>query len=248
MFFDALFSPLIWILALLGIGLILLRQLTGQKEYRWGWYLMLTATIILYLLSIEPIASMLVYPIEKQSAHFNPKDAQKADVIVVLAGGVSPADGFRTRPQPVAWNRMTAGIGFFKQSKANYLVLSGGSGQPDESEADAMHYWAIAFGVPPEKIILETKSHNTQQEAIEIRKLLPGKEPVIGLVTSGLHMYRAQYIFGKYFKRIIPLPSDFSYNPFKLSARSLIPSPDALSKSTDSIHEMVGYLWYKIRG
>ncbi len=209
---------------------------------------MLAATVILCLLSTEPVANLLVYPLEKQSANFSPKDIQNADVIVILAGGVSSADGFRTRPQPIAWSRMTAGIGYFKQSKATHLVLSGGGGRPGESEADAMRYWARALDVPPEKIILETHSTNTEQEAIEVKKLLPNKpEPAIGLVTSGLHMCRAQYIFKNHFKQVIALPSDFSYNPFRLSLKSLIPSSDALVKSTESIHEIIGLLWYKIQ-
>lgn len=249
MFFDALFTPVIWILALLIAGLIMLRQFAKQKEHKWGWYAVLAATIILYLLSIDPIANLLAYPIEKQSANFNPKDVRKADVIVILAGGVSPADGFRTRPQPVAWDRMTAGIGYFKQSKAKYLILSGGQGDSGESEAGAMRYWAVTFGVPPSKIILENISKNTEQEAVEVKKLLSDqKEPAIGLVTSGLHMCRAKYIFGKHFKKVIPLPSDFSYNPFRFRPRAFIPSSNALQKSTESIHEMVGLLWYKVRG
>ncbi|MHB8842538.1 MAG: YdcF family protein [Candidatus Aquicultor sp.] len=220
-----------------------------HKEYKWGWYVVLAATVILYLLSTEPIANLLVYPLEKQSANFSPKDIQNADVIVILAGGVSSADGFRTHPQPVAWSRMTAGIGYFKQSKATCLVLSGGGGDPGESEADAMRYWARALGVSPEEIILETHSKNTEQEAIGVKKLLPNKpEPAIGLVTSGLHMCRAQYIFKKHFKQVIPLPSDFSYNPFRFGLRSLIPSSYALVKSTESMHEIVGLLWYKIQG
>lgn len=245
--FDTIADPVFWVLALLAAGLALIWMYSKKKLHR-SWYLVLAGTVILYVLSLSPVANSLSYYLEKPYAKASLKDIDRADAIIILGGGVFPASGFRHRAEPMAWNRMVVGIDVFKRSHAKYLVLSGGAGRPGEKEADAMKYWAIRLGVKPEKVILESRSTNTSEQAEETSKLLASKRAhVVGLVTSATHMRRSMMSFKRHFKGVIPLPSHFAYNPKPIRPNSFLPSSYALLTSKEALHEIIGYFWYQIK-
>jgi len=106
------------------------------------------------------------------------------------------------------------------------------------------------MGVPSEKILAETQSGNTVENAVRLAALLPAEgKRCIGLVTSATHMLRAEKVFRKQFPdhTIVPVPTNYLYDKTVWSVNQAIPSAGAFEQSTIAIHEWIGILWYSIR-
>ncbi len=118
---------------------------------------------------------------------------------------------------------------------------------------------AEAMGVPPEVIFQDPDSHNTHQNAVNVRKILDAKNikgPVL-LVTSASHMPRSLGVFRRQGIEAIPAPTDFLVSQQELEelqgtwqARLLNILPDAyhLHKITQHLKEYIGGGVYRLRG
>lgn len=247
----AIANPMVVIILLLITGILLTRDLRRQKLLKSGWYLLVIGTSILFLLSISPVSDGLVYFFESQYQPPSKEAISKADIIVILNGGVFPSEGFRKKPEAsgATYSRVFNGVEIFKESNAKILALSGIGDDIDiEGTANVMKDLAISLGVPADKIIIEPKSRNTMEHTVELAKLFPPtKDLKIGVVTSALHMPRSVQLFQKKFPSdaIIPIPVGYIYSPLKYDIESLIPSSHTLSKSSYAIHELLGMIWYK---
>jgi len=116
------------------------------------------------------------------------------DVVVVHGAGL-----INGKVGPLLGSRITGGIDAWRDEDAlrpgvPLLVMSGGQG-PDEpvSEARAMADYAIARGIPAERILLEDRSTTTRQNIAYTRDLLAEHgmaDPQVLLVTSSSHAVR----------------------------------------------------------
>ncbi|MBI4858013.1 MAG: YdcF family protein [Acetobacterium woodii] len=166
------------------------------------------------------------------------------DIIVVLGGGIYHVGGLRKDPEAsgTTYSRLFSGVKIFQKSNAKFLVLSG------KSESEVMRDLALKIGIPEDRIIIESRSNNTMEHAIELRRLFPqARRMRIGVVTSALHMPRAIRSFKKIFVEdtILPIPVGYTYSLPEYNIRSIIPSAEELSTSSYVIHEWIGMIWYK---
>lgn len=239
---ESFATPVAWILLLTAVGLFLLRS-SGSKRRRLGWRLVLAAGVVLLALSSDPVASLLAYPLEAPYPYPDAQTLASLDLVVVLGGGIRPAGGLRPFDElsGCTAQRVCAGVSVFKHSDARVLAFCG--------DGTAMRDLAIQLGVPPERIVAETTSRNTMENATRLAALIPGADRRIGLVTCALHVRRAESAFKKVFPRdtIIPIPVDHGSEPFKLTAARLAPSIDALVISSSALHEWIGIAWYAVR-
>ncbi len=109
---------------------------------------------------------------------------------------------------------------------------------------------ALELGVPESRIIIETKSRNTMENAVNLAKMLSSTQARrIGLVTSALHMPRSVKVFQEEFPNdtIVPVPVNYLYSPDWSNPRAYMPSADTLAKSHYALHEWIGMVWYIIR-
>ena len=246
----AVANPMVVIILLLITGILLTRNIRRQKLFKSGWYLLTLGTSILFLLSISPVSDGLVYFLERRYQPPSKEAVSKADIIVILNGGVSPAGGFRKKSEAsgATYSRVFNGVEIFKQSNAKILILSGIGDQKDiEGTANVMKDFAVSLGIPADKIITEPKSRNTMEHTVELAKLFPPtKDLKIGIITSALHMPRSVQLFQKKFPSdaIIPIPVGYIYSPLKYNIKNLTPSSHTFSKSSYGIHEL---LWYSIK-
>ncbi|MFC1795267.1 YdcF family protein [Planctomycetota bacterium] len=250
---KSLATPIVWGLTLLILGLVLTRHLRKERRFRISWFIMLLGVLFLLSLSLRPVANILVYSLECQ---YNPASSEilkMLDTVVVLGAGSHSSGGLRTEAELSGTNysRLYSGVKAFKQSNANLLGLCGGRsiGYP-ESDAEVMKAVAVYMGVPSEEILTETQSKNTMENAVRLAALLPeGEKRCIGLVTSAIHMLRAEKVFRKQFSEytIVPIPTNYIYDKTVWSVKSAIPSVGALEKSTIALHEWIGILWYSLR-
>ncbi len=108
---------------------------------------------------------------------------------------------------------------------------------------------AEEFGVPSDKIIIETESRNTRENALYTKQILDKiKAKKIILVTSASHLPRSYGLLKKIGIDTVPVASDFYvtdeiYNPF-----SFIPSIASLTTSSVAIKEHVGIFVYWLMG
>ncbi len=202
---------------------------------------------ILYLFSIAPVKNSLFNMLERDYVQKDVYYNGKLDIVVVLSGGSYESKNLdASMPSFETPSRLLHAHQIFHLSRADYLVCTG-KGSNTESDAEVMAAISKKLGIPESKIIIESKSRNTMEHAVELNKLITDKELRIGIVTSGYHMKRSMREFGKYFKNLIPLPSEYYHAPFKMSLFTFLPSSHNLFKSSIAIRELTGNLWYLVR-
>jgi uncharacterized SAM-binding protein YcdF (DUF218 family) len=207
-------------------------------------------TVLLYLLSIQPISDLLLTPLEnvyppllKADSAFDP------DAIVVLGGGTVQGSPEADIGQDMLGTDATKRAVYAFSLRDDYdtpYVLSGGKvfDYNQETEAKTAEHLFISLGLPKGRLILESKSRNTWENARETAEL--GYKRVI-LVTSAYHMPRSVFCFVRNGINVLPAPTDYkcdrgrSYNYL-----SFLPTMGNLHYSYNALHEYIGLLSYRI--
>ena len=89
---------------------------------------------------------------------------------------------------------------------------------------------------------------NTADEAVAVKELISPSRKII-LVTSAFHMYRAQRLFEKQGFEVTPYKVDYKSERNKeITILDFLPSADYLKKTETGIREMIGRIYYMIKG
>jgi uncharacterized SAM-binding protein YcdF (DUF218 family) len=248
-------TPMVWVLTLLVLGLVLTRRRDAKSavSVRVGRWLLLLSLVLLLVLSLQPVANWLTYPLESTYQPPPIEALSGLDIVVVLGGGVYPSGPLRQEAElgEYSYPRFYHGVRVFRESQAALLAFCGGPPRPGaESEAATMKAMALHLGIPAEKILVETKSHTTFENLANLTCLLPaGQGRRIGLVTSALHMWRSVRVCAGQFPHdtIVPIPVHYTYNPFGWRVASIVPSSGNFEQSTAALHEWIGWSWYSVR-
>ena len=170
-------------------------------------------TLVFYLLSTGFVAEHLMGWLE--SAYDPPVslETEGADGIIMLGGGAysdtPDVDGTGTLCASPASRLLTA-VRLQRQLGVP-ILLSGGQVYEDTgAEAKIAKRVLMSLGVPEEKILTETKSINTSQNArfsAEILRENGLSHPI--LVTSAFHMKRSVLNFQKQGVAVEPFPTDY---------------------------------------
>lgn len=252
MFFAAS-KIMAWLIYPLGLGIVLLIFAYGAAllRKRSSFHILFwTAFLILYLFSIEPVSDFLLKPLERKHLSQNPSGL-KADAIVVLSGDVRKKV-FPRNDIEVGGNRVIKAIRLFRQKAAAIIIMTGGSGDlfdPNFKEAVYMKELAMEFGVPGEKIIVETQSRTTKENVVYTKQILDKIQAQrVILVTSAFHLPRSYALFKKIGIDAIPVATDFYVTDEKYDPFSFIPNSGNLSLSSIAIKEYVGLFVYRLMG
>ena len=176
------------------------------------------------------------------------------DAVVVLAGMVSlDLSDERHLEFNGAVDRILAGIDEIRSGRARVLILSGGTGELMGSrhlEADLLKSFATRQGVEAERILVDSSSRNTWENAVETRRIVArhamGR---ILLVTSAAHLPRALGCFRAVGIHPDVLPVDFVAVPAPWDDfRSYLPNSNALGLSGRLVREGVGLVVYWSKG
>jgi uncharacterized SAM-binding protein YcdF (DUF218 family) len=174
-----------------------------------------------------------------------------ADAIVVLGGRRIIAPGASATSEWSDADRYFGGVELFQLGKAPLLVFTGAphSWQPDSRlEGDVLKRYAIAMGIPGDKILTTGRVLNTAEEAAAVSALLHARQvnPAhVLLVTSAYHMPRAQALFERAGLVVTPFPVDFKVSSEgRLDALDLLPRAQALEQTQTAIREVYGRLFY----
>ena len=106
------------------------------------------------------------------------------------------------------------------------------------------------LGTPRSALILETKSRNTRENAINTAAIFKDNGWRQGLlVTSGAHMPRALAAFQKVGLDVTPAATDIHAGPGQsVSLIDVLPDAAALARTTSAIKEIIGLCVYRYRG
>jgi uncharacterized SAM-binding protein YcdF (DUF218 family) len=180
---------------------------------------------------------------------------QQYDAAIILTGitnqDKSPHDRIYTARGA---DRMLHPLLLYKEGYVKKIIISGGSGsllKKQSTEAAEIKQLLICSGVPEENILMEDKSRNTHENARFTKAILlqhPELKRLL-LVTSAFHIRRAAGCFKKEGIKAQPFSTDFyttdrAFTPDKL----IVPQEVYLSNWQKLLHEMLGYIIYRMVG
>ncbi len=238
--------PLIWIMLLLLLALFL------KSPKRKKACLVGSASLLLLLtnpfLSNEALLAWEV-PATPMA------EVKEYDVAIIL-GGVT---GYRKDlPDRIiahkGADRFLHPLHLYRAGKVKQILITGGDSKilaEGVPEAEQIEKILMMAGVPEEAIFTESKSRNTRENALHTAALLE-KHPEwrrVLLVTSAFHMRRSLDCFRKVGLQPTPFSTDFSSHSRSFTPdETIIPNVGALQSWHLLIHEVAGYLTYKIIG
>lgn len=120
------------------------------------------------------------------------EDPCPAHAAVVLGARVRP-DG---RPSQRLRDRLTRGLELWRAGTVSHVLVSGGLGVEGHDEATVMAAWLAERGVPPERILVDSRGNTTWDTAKNARALLAerGLSSVV-VVTTYYHLPRTDLAF-----------------------------------------------------
>lgn len=239
-------SPIWWITFLLLAYLIF-------KKHKRRKLLLILAFSLLVVFSNQ----LLLYHVSGwwEGELKNPRELGHYDGIILL-GGFS---NYQSESQRIRFmqssDRLLQAVELYKIGKARYFIFTGGSGRVlvrEKSEGEYLKDYLKLLGIPQDSTLVEWKSRNTHENAVETGKMLAAENLEKGqylLVTSGFHMKRALGCYIKEGIDVVPYTAD----PLQSSIApdvwdAISPSASAIGTWELLLREWVGYAVYKTRG
>ncbi|MDI6755563.1 MAG: YdcF family protein [Thermodesulfobacteriota bacterium] len=211
-----------------------------NKERSWSRRIISALNLILWLaffiilaIAYTPLTRYMLKPLLVK------EDIRKADVIVVLGGGIDEGRHLSL----VSSHRLLRGAQLYFEGKVKKILLSGGDPRKvGVAEAMVMAQEARRLNIPAQDIIIEKHSNRTHEQAGEIKKIAKSQRwESLLLVTSYSHMKRSLMAFERAGFKVYPAPAD----PYE----KYIDDPlGRLRLFKLIIYEYGGIVYYKIRG
>jgi uncharacterized SAM-binding protein YcdF (DUF218 family) len=207
---------------------------------------------LLYIMSTPIFSSNFFKLIEGSEYRKTISAIDSADAIVVLSGmlGINEV-GDSTYIEWGDPDRFFGGIVLFKAGKAQKLIFTGGKMPWDKAkktEGEVLKEYAISNGISSEKILVTKDVENTAEEAVAVKELISPSKRII-LVTSAYHMYRAKKLFEKQGFEVIPYKVDYKTSLNKIvGIMDFLPSANNLGQTETGIREIIGRLFYLVKG
>lgn len=244
--FAALFLPVT--LFFLFLLFVFVRRLSGRTRK-----ICLAVWIIAWLFSTSFGSALLMRQLEKHYPAIAAKDLPRVDAVVVLGGMMDPNSERGGRPEfGGAVDRLTSALELYFKKKADYVVISGGSGlmlQGGLREGDVLRRHLTELGFPVDRLVTEALSRNTRENATETAKLLADRRwKRIALITSAFHMPRSVGCFHKAGIEVIPYPVDYRAAERSVFPESFFPSAQGIDDFSTAVREIVGLVAYKAAG
>lgn len=181
----------------------------------------------------------------------------KYDVGIILTGAVTnpnktPLDSIYGGR---SMDRMLQPVLFYKQGLIKKIVVSGGKVEilgiaGYRSETPMIVKCLINLGVKPEDILTDNESRNTRENALFSAKILKAQFPNqrYVLFTSAFHMRRSVGCFKKVGIEVTPYSCNFLSSAPTINFEKMIPNYIAFERFSILIHEISGYLIYRLMG
>lgn len=184
----------------------------------WKKTLRVAGIVLLLFFSNEFIANEVMRAWEIDPVPYSAM--RKHKIGIVLTGALIP----QLQPDDRVYfdkgaDRVVHTVQLYKLGLIERIVVSGGSGRLidiDEREADKFRDAMMLMGVPDSVIVVENKTRNTRESALEVRNMLRTLGYTSGdalLITSAFHMRRALACYRKVGLSPDPFTTDFYAHP-----------------------------------
>jgi uncharacterized SAM-binding protein YcdF (DUF218 family) len=239
--------------SLVALFVLLGLLLSFRKGRWWGRVFTFLGLLILCTMAFTTFGYVLITPLE--SRFVRSAEPAHIDGIVVLGGGM---DG-EVNTVRHGWefnqsgDRMVEALRLaLTHPEARVLIAAGPAALAlfeQEPEAYAAKRFFVAFGIAPDRLILDDKSRNTEENA-QFARALAGDQPgqTWLLVTSAFHMPRSVGLFRKAGFPVIPWPADYLASGAEGIRIKPDQSPENIAVSSIALREWVGLLGYKLTG
>lgn len=219
-----------------------------------GRLLLFVATVILTMMTLPPVATLMMEPLETYPAIGTndaplPPDAQA--IVILSAGRVSDAPEYGGDTlDDITLHRVRYGATLHRLTGLPVYVTGGSLSPEDRSMGDLMadalrdDYGIVVAGV-------ESESRTSWENAAYTALLLgrAGASHIL-LVSDAWHLPRAVDAFEGTGLRVTPAPTAFVHHPGwagELTYRDWLPSARSFMLSYFAVHEHLGRVWYRIR-
>jgi uncharacterized SAM-binding protein YcdF (DUF218 family) len=212
-----IFSKLFWLVFdPLALGIILLALAGVMRMLRFRRLALAGAVLSGLILSVTSFTTIGAWALSPLETRFPmPEPPERIAGIIVLGGGLNAQTSGATGRYDLndAGDRYTEAMRLARLYPDARVVITGGVGNIDGvGEGDGVTGARLLtdLGLDPARLITESRSRNTEENAIETEALLAGREgegPWL-LVTSAYHMPRSVGLFRRTGLDILPWPID----------------------------------------
>lgn len=240
---DWLLDPL----ALLFLFSLALSLGFATYTYRW-WGGMFLWVLAFLVVSAPAIVNPLLATLEERFP--DSSGCPEAGFIVVLGGGVNSqatrVDDYGAM-SAATLARISAGLDLLKSYPETRIIVSGG-GRAAISEASMMQSFLLQAGIAGNRIVAESNSANTRENAREVARLFEELSYTgqAMLVSSAVHLPRAAGDFVAQGVEVCAVPVD-RLRIKRVPFWALMPQISALRKFDFWLHEVTALTVYRFR-
>lgn len=241
----------------LGVTLLLcgaaLWSLMRGNTRRAGGFLV-TALLVLWISSTPWVAAAALASLERQYPPVPLERIPESGCAILLGGAV--AAGLHPRVDPEfnnAMDRVYKAAQLYRVGKARHLIVTAGNqpwSESPTSEAELIREVLVEWGVPEDTILLDGKSRNTRENAVNTKELVDsiGCNDAL-LVTSAAHMPRALGAFRTVGIPAMPVSTDVRVaDSGRLTLLDFVPDAASLAMTSDALREWMGRAYYRWKG
>jgi len=184
------FMAMVELLCILGIYLVLFPHvLTGIYKKLWS---RTAGKILLVAFHLGLLAAVVVANIFTAWMIDANTRVPEPDTPLLICGARVTEDG----PAPVLTERLNRAYSYLVDNPGAFCVVTGGQGADEPSpEGEVMAQVLVDKGIAPERIVIENKSVNTEENVqfgVELLRESGYQGDTLALCTDSIHQYRAQ--------------------------------------------------------
>jgi len=240
-------SNFIATLCVIGIVLVLF------DRRRIGTWLTSLGVLLLIVFGYSPLGNVMLLSLTER---FPPwQDNGRAPDGIIVLGGAIDSDASVARHSlelNTAGERVTAMLELARRYPQAKVVFTGGANSlvaVSPAEAPVAGDLLRRFDSAPARILLETESRTTDENAVFTARLVhpkPGERWL--LVTSAWHMPRAVGVFRKAGFDVEAYPVDWRTRGWIDATRTFGSATAGLERSDVALHEWIGLVSYRLSG
>lgn len=227
--------------------------LLATRFRKAGLRVLLSGVVLLLVAGYSPLGNLLLLPLSERFPAWS-AGGRPPDGIIVLGGSIDPerSQARGSLEMDASAERIVTMLQLARRFPAARVVFSGGSASLIDTpvpEAPIAGDLLEDFGTARSRIVLESQSRNTAENAVFTRALVspkPGERWL--LVTSAFHMPRSIGAFRKAGFDVEAFPVDWRTRGWRDSLMPFTTLSAGLARTDVAVHEWVGLIAYWATG